>query len=85
MRTFYWYKQCPRCKQGELTIMEDLTHRRLYFHCGECETGFLRPEDTDDSEKGFLTLTEDFEAENPSLERIVALGWGEFAKHRFDI
>ena len=85
MSTCYWYKQCPRCKQGELTIMEDLTHQRLYFHCGECETGFLRPEDADDSEKGFLTLAEDFEAEIPSLERIVSLGWGEFAKHRFDI
>lgn len=84
MPTFYWYKQCPRCKQGELTIMEDLTHGRLYFHCGECETGYLRPEDTSNPESGFLTLTEVAEAEVPSLERIISLGWGKFAKHHFD-
>ena len=81
MSKSYWYKQCPRCRQGRLFIIEDVTHHRLYLHCEECEMGYKRPEDADIPGGGFLTLDEDFKTTVANLARIVALGWEAIAQH----
>ena len=62
-------------------IIEDITHGRLYLHCEECEWGWLRPEDSDDPVKGFLTLKQDYESVIPSYDRIRELGWLDYAKN----
>jgi hypothetical protein len=80
----YWYRICPRCKQGGLVITEDITHNRLYLHCNECEIGFIHPEESDDVSKGFETYKEDFDTRIPSLDRIREFGWSAYAKHRLD-
>lgn len=86
MTESFWYRECPKCKQGRLFVTEDVTHGRLYLHCEECEEGYLRPEvaDIPGGDGGFLTLLEDFETSSPSFERIVALGWEAVARHRFE-
>jgi hypothetical protein len=83
-RKFYWFRTCPNCLgQGRLIITEDVTNRRLYLHCEECEIGWLDPETVNDRAKGFLTLVEEFETVNPSLERIRLLGWEKYAQNSF--
>jgi hypothetical protein len=77
---FYWYRTCPACGQGRLFITEDITNGRLYLHCEDCEMGWLRPEDSSDPSKGFLTLNENFETTMPSRERIHELGWSAYVK-----
>jgi hypothetical protein len=72
----FWFRECTVCEQGRLVFMEDTTNDRIYLHCEECEQGFWSPDDVQDPEKSFLTLTEDFEAEPATEERIAALGWG---------
>lgn len=85
MTTYYWFKTCPFCDgQGRLIITEDVTHKRLYLHCEECEYGWMNPEDAENVKKRFLTLDEDFESENPSLERIKEYGWLKYALHSFE-
>ena len=50
--TIYWYKSCPICDgQGRLHILEDITHKRLYLHCEECEWGWLNPLEANDPAK----------------------------------
>jgi hypothetical protein len=66
-----WFKACPSCNQGRLVVMTDTTHRRLYLHCEECETGFLSPDDAVRGEGGFLTLTETFDAELATDDQIL--------------
>lgn len=84
MEKYYWYENCPACKQGRLIITRDITHERLYLHCEECEMGWLNPSDTDQNINGFLTLLVDFETENPKLETIQKHNWSAIAKHSFE-
>jgi hypothetical protein len=51
--------------------MEDLSQRRLYLHCEECESKFLDPAQLENS---LLTLTEDYEYKFADLETIENLG-----------
>ncbi|ASA54582.1 hypothetical protein RND59_13360 [Vibrio ruber] len=83
MEKFYWFCECSNCHQGRLIITEDITNNRLYLHCEECEYGWLNPLDTDDIEKGFLTLLEEFETRNPSIEDIGQYNWLDYAKNSF--
>lgn len=85
MSKYFWYKTCPSCNgQGRLIITSDITNDRLYLHCEECEMGWINPKDVDDVKKGFLTLDEDFETENPTYEKILQYGWQEYAVHCFE-
>lgn len=84
MQKYFWYKTCSNCNgQGRLIITEDVTHNNLYLHCEECEMGWRNIKDVDDFKKGFLTLNEEFETENPTYEKICEYGWKEYAKYSF--
>jgi hypothetical protein len=83
MEKFYWYDECVNCHQGRLIITEDITNKRLYLHCEECEYGWLDPSHAGDVGDGFLTLLEEFETQNPSMEVIRKYGWESFARHEF--
>jgi hypothetical protein len=74
----YWYRQCPKCKQGRLFIFSDLDKDECYLHCEECETGWRDPEVLD-LENSFLTLLEEFESEPTSKEYIAKKGWLKYA------
>lgn len=79
MTTYYWSRFCPTCKEeGQLFIVEDLTLKRLYLHCDECEQGFVDPRDVDSGEC-FLTLTRDYDYKIADLATIERYGWKEFA------
>jgi len=80
---YYWYCECFNCRQGRLLIMEDVTNRRLYLHCEECEYGWYVPEKINSMECGFLTLTEDFDSSTPTFEDIKNYGWEKYATHSF--
>lgn len=73
---------CPQCKQGRLYLQKDLTSLTLYAHCEECESGFRRPEDLKSPHGGFLTLLEDYETENPTMEEISSSVWVDLAVRR---
>ncbi len=62
-------------------MTEDVTNQRVYLYCEECEYGWLSPEEAGDVAKGFLTLEESFETENPSLEKIKQYDWAAVAKY----
>ena len=80
MTTYYWYKPCPLCSgQGRLTIFEDLTSKRLYLHCDECEQGWRDPGRVNDPTAGFLTLNEEFEARPADAATIERYGWAKYA------
>ena len=83
MEKFYWYDECVNCHQGRLILIEDTTNGRMYLHCEECERGWLTPEEVSDNSRGFLTLEEDFETENPNWKTIKQYGWESVAKHSF--
>lgn len=80
---YYWHSTCPFCNQGRLILTKDKTNNKIYLHCEECERGWYNIDELKTS-KGFLTLTEEFETENPSLEEIERLGWRKAAKYNFD-
>ncbi|MBB4483133.1 hypothetical protein [Rhizobium etli] len=76
MTQLYYVGTCPRCDhQGRLYLQKDLTDRTLYAHCEECESGFRKPEDLKSPHGWFLTLLEDYETENPSMEEISRSVW----------
>lgn len=83
MEKYYWYDECVNCHQGRLLLTEDITNKRLYLHCEECERSWLRPEEASNNVKGFLTLEAVFETENPTYETISQYGWETVAKHSF--
>ena len=83
MKKFYWYDECVHCHQGRLIITEDVTNKKLYLHCEECEYGWTDPAKADNVNEGFLTLMEDFETRNPSFEVIKKYGWEKYARHNF--
>jgi hypothetical protein len=83
MEKYYWYDECTNCHQGRLIITEDLTNKRLYLHCEECEYGWTVPEQTGNVSDGFLTLLEEFETRNPNIDEIRRYGWEKYAKHVF--
>jgi hypothetical protein len=84
---YYWYELCPRCGfggGGRLTIYEDITNRRLYLQCDECEWGWRNPEKANDQSAGFLTLTEEFEARLADWATIQRYGWEKYAKESYE-
>jgi hypothetical protein len=83
LEKFYWYDECVNCHQGRLILTEDTTNKRIYLHCEECERGWLTTLEASDKSKGFLTLNENFEAENPSFETIKKYGWEAAARNSF--
>jgi len=82
MTKFYWYKNCPKCSQGRLIICENLDKKILYFHCEECEYGFLSKREVVKN-RGFLTLLEEFQSEIASWESIKNYGWESYAIESF--
>lgn len=85
MSKFYWCTNCPSCRQGRLIIQLRVGEGSLYLHCEECERGWNHPSEASDSEKGFLTLLEDFESDNPTWEQIQAAGWDAFIAGSFEM
>jgi hypothetical protein len=83
MEKYYWYKECPNCHQGRLILTEDITNKRIYLHCEECERGWLNPNEIDDLSKSFLTINIDYETENPNIKKIEDYGWKDIAKNSF--
>ena len=86
MPKYYWYKLCPVCDgQGRLLIREDVTNRRLYLHCEECEWGWLSPEQAHNPAAGFLTLNVEYaDDDNPNWETIEKYGWSQYALHWYE-
>jgi hypothetical protein len=80
MRRLYWFVGCPFCQQGRLFILRNVSANKLYFHCEECERGYDNPSALTVA-NSFLTLTEKFEGELPSLAQIQAYGWAAYALH----
>jgi hypothetical protein len=69
----YWYKCCPRCKQGQLFIELNRTTNSLILLCDECYWAFSDPhlcDRVDDGEFGF-----DLHVSEPTLEEISVRGW----------
>lgn len=81
----YWYKTCTTCDEGQLYIVEDLSRRRLYLHCDECESGFEDPLDLKNPDKCFLTLDFDYPCCFADWETIKAHDWQQFAKHSLPV
>ena len=84
MTRYYWHRTCPLCKQGRLLVFKNTTSNELYLHCEECEWGWRDPETSDQKERGFLTLNEDFEAEPATWDDIAKHGWEQYAKNEFE-
>ncbi|NUP11265.1 MAG: hypothetical protein HOW73_34905 [Polyangiaceae bacterium] len=70
----YWYTDCPKCNQGRLILMKNLSSNTFHVHCEECETGYRTPEDVAKN-RGFLTLEEEFEAEPVKEPDTVIASW----------
>lgn len=81
----YWYKNCPNCNQGRLFVFYDITNKRLYLHCEECEMGWICPNDVDKHTNKFLTLLEDFEAVEATFEQIKNCGWNNYKFNKIQI
>ncbi len=78
MEKYFWYKTCPVCDgQGRLFIMEDISRKRLYLHCEECELGFPDPSQL---ESNFLTLGEDYKYKFADFQTIKKYGWESIAQ-----
>jgi hypothetical protein len=75
----YWYKTCPRCRQGRLFIMRRDNEAGLHLHCEECEWVWDCPSQI--TQAGAGTLGIEYESEHASLDDIEASGWGEYALH----
>ena len=78
MSTF-WYKQCPRCEQGQLFIHRNCETDGLYLHCDECEWGFSDPTQCDLVSGGYIAVFIHYDV--PTLKEIEARGWSAFALH----
>ena len=79
MENYFWYKTCPVCVgEGRLFITEDLSRKRLYLHCEECESGFPDPAQLENS---FLTLNKDYKYKLADFETIKNYGWESFAQN----
>lgn len=70
MSRWYWIRDCHVCGQGQPVIMMDLVRRSLYFHCGECESGWREPRGP-----AFLTLEDEADARPATLDEISEKGW----------
>ncbi|GKX52731.1 hypothetical protein [Budvicia aquatica] len=81
----YWYKNCPNCNQGRLFVFDDITNKRLYLHCEECEMGWISPDDVDRNINKFLTLLEDFEAVEATYNQIRNYGWNKYKFNKIQI
>ena len=81
---FFWYTECPLCRQGRLLIARDLSSDALYLHCEECEQGWRDPNVAADPSAGFLTLSEEFEMEFPDETCIDERGWARYKLHSFE-
>jgi hypothetical protein len=80
MTQLYSVGTCPQCDhQGRLYLQKDLTSLTLYAHCEECESGFRKPDDLEPPHRGFLTLLEDYETENPTMEEVSRSVWAYLA------
>jgi hypothetical protein len=77
--TRYWYKSCPRCKQGQLFIEFSPTSSSLFLLCDECYWAFSDPSTCDDVNDGYFGF--DTECKEPTLAEINAGGWLGFALH----
>lgn len=81
----YWYTTCRHCdNQGRLIIMKNLTRKRLYLHCEECESGWNDPQKVADATAMFLTLLDDDKAETATWGDIEEAGWQQFAANSAD-
>ena len=74
MNTKYWYKNCPRCKQGRLFVLMRAGHLQPYLHCEECEWTWDDPQDLD-PKNGRLGI--DYDSNEPILSTLIAFGWKE--------
>ena len=79
----YWFKQCPRCRQGQLFIHSNRETQSLYLHCDECEWGFADPTKCDSVDDGFFAMNIHYD--EPTLDVIQQRGWSEFAMHRDEV
>ena len=75
MATSYWTRMCVNCGHGRLVLQHDVTNRRVYAHCEDCEMGWLRAAEQADPDKGFLTLLGDFGFVDASFEEIAQSEW----------
>jgi hypothetical protein len=75
----YWYRACPRCKQGQLFIELNRSSNSLILICDECYWAFSDPDSCDDVDNGDFGM--DLHVVEPSLEEINVRGWMRFALH----
>jgi len=73
----FWFKNCPRCRQGRLFIMRLGDTGALYLHCEECEWAWDDPTQTDDPDRGKLGI--DIDGDYASKRRIEEMGWRAYA------
>ncbi len=84
--TIYFYSHaCPRCRQDRLVMQVDPRDGRLFLHCGECEMCWWHPSDVHRKGAGFLSLTEDFESENPTWGQVEEAGWAAYVLGRSEV
>ena len=81
MSSCFWYKSCETCDEGRLFIVEDLSRRRLYLHCEECEQGFDDPLNLN---AGFDTLDLEYSCALADRQTVQNYGWQAFALHELD-
>ncbi len=75
----FWFRNCPRCKQGRLFIRQLCNSGELYLHCEECEWTWANPSNLN-NEAGQLGI--DFESADAAEVEIGLKGWVAFAVHR---
>ncbi|WP_411034589.1 hypothetical protein [Shinella sp. BYT-45] len=75
MRRLYHVGTCPLCNQGRLFLQKNLNASVIYAHCEECEHGYRSPGDIGFPDRGFLTLTEDYDTDDPTREEISRSEW----------
>ena len=83
MAKLYWYKSCQHCGQGRLFLYLDTTNDNIYLHCEECEWGWRDPENLN-TEAGFLTIDENFDAIPAIMDDIIRFSWEKYAKEIAD-
>jgi hypothetical protein len=75
----YWFKNCPRCRQGRLFVMRVCGTGNLCLHCEECETAWFDPARLGDPTQGKLGI--DLESEYASDQEIEEKGWRLYAQN----
>jgi hypothetical protein len=73
----YWFKNCPRCRQGRLFLMRLCETGALYLHCEECEWAWDDPALATDPTRGKLGI--DLDGEYASAQQIGEMGWQAYA------